>query len=395
MIYKQVTQCRACGSGELQEYFDLGYQPLANKLLATPDETVEKYKLSVLYCRQCSLSQLSLVVNPAILYSDYPYMSSVSKTFSNHCYDMAKKLRGIFGLGHPKVLDIASNDGCLLLEFASCGFDVCGVEPCAQLAMVANNRGIPTINKFWSTETAKEFKNMNVITATNVFAHADDWSDFLEGVHMSLAKNGVFIMEFPHALNLIHKLQFDTIYHEHLAYLLLKPLIEKFKLHGLYIYHVERLPIHGGSLRIYASKRFKITRPSVYMVLLNEKFGGMYDYSTYTGFAYEVACSIKSLRQFICENRGDVVGFCASAKATVILNACKITSNEVPYIVDETPTKQNKFIPGCSIPIVPFAGIMKPKYLMLLAWNFKKELMDKTKHIGCKYVIPIPKVSVE
>ena len=255
MDFKRVHLCRVCGSKRLRKYLDLGRQPLANQLSDIPVKS-KKYPLQVLFCQDCHLSQLSIVVNPDILYRKYLYHSSVSETFKKHCHEMAVGLRSLFpDSPAPMAMDIASNDGCLLSQFKKLGFDVMGIEPCQELALEAGRNGIPTINDFWNEPTAKKAPLCNVITATNVLAHVNDLPTFLRLVKSNLnpSTKGIFIAEFPYLPNLFEGNQFDTIYHEHLSYFLLSPLVQLFSSCGIPIFKVEKYPIHGGSIRIYAS----------------------------------------------------------------------------------------------------------------------------------------------
>src|SRR3990167_3094245 len=282
--FKIVTHCRICGSGNLRQYLDLGNSPLANALLSSSSASFKRYPLVVLFCEECSLSQLSIVINPNILYRDYPYHSSVSKTFQDHCLEMAKTLKKMTLIEDPHMVDIASNDGCLLEQFKKSGFSVIGVEPSKNLAREANQKGLFTINDFWSEESSNAVIDADVITALNVFAHVDDLKSFLKGVTKSLHKSGVLVIEVPYLYNLLSKNQFDTIYHEHLSYFLLKPLVTLFNSSGLTLFRVEEYDIHGGSIRVYASKDRPVEK-SVDKMLAFEKKKNLQDFKTYIGYA--------------------------------------------------------------------------------------------------------------
>ena len=416
MDYKTLTSCRICKSKELFKYLDLGFAPLSNNLLDHPSLKAEKYPVSMLFCQTCYLSQLSIVVDPSLLYSHYLYHSSVSETFKKHCYSLAIKLRDTFmPQKHTLIVDIASNDGCLLREFQKAGFShFLGIEPASNLAsepygykdyLSDNNKpyAIPVLKAFWSLTIAKEYvykaNNAGFIIATNVLAHVHDLDDFLSGVEISLKKDGVFVAEFPYLWDLFTHNQFDTIYHEHLSYFLLAPLIGLFRAHNLSIFDVEELDIHGGSLRIYASKDFYPVKSSVNRFLDIEASRGLYSEDYYLSFGSRV----DSVRTHLSHTLGElynlgskVMGYGASAKGISLLNYCHVDNTLIDSIVDDTPEKQNKWTPGSLIPIVDFSRFEKdsPDYILLLAWNFKEELIRKTQHLNCKYILPIPEVRV-
>lgn len=403
--------CRVCHSPDLHRYLDLGKTPLANALLSDPNQKESFFPLEVLVCPNCFLSQLSIVVDPKIMFSHYAYRSSISKTFQAHCREMARACKhwGVAASG-ALVVDIASNDGCLLRSFQQEGFQrVMGVEPAVNIASIAMQAGIPTVNKFWGIESVQEILNRegpaSLVTATNVFAHVDDIGAFVDGVELLLEEDGIFVLEVPYAFDLISHQEWDTIYHEHLSYFLLKPLVQHFEIHRLNVFHVERVPIHGGSLRLYVQKsssRKREVQISVKNILETEAKSGLYDLATYNGFAQKVLETRKALRHFFEETAlagKKVVGFGATAKGNTLLNYCGIGPEQISFIVDDTPEKQNLFTPGVHIPIRSAQGLQEIPfdYLFLLAWNFKEEIMDKTrwfKQRGGSYLIPIPEVRV-
>lgn len=411
MAFKQVTRCRICNSPHLHSYLNLGETPLANGLVSSTTDEVTKYPLKVLFCDFCSLSQLSIVVDPKIMYSEYHYRSSVSQTFKNHCRDMALHLKEMFKVDFPKMVDIASNDGALMREFQKVGYAVMGVEPARNLnwpycgGEPPVERPLPVIDAFWSHDVTKLYTvglGRDIITATNVFAHVDDLGDFLAGVREWLTDKGVFVVEVPYLYDLLSKHQFDTIYHEHLSYFLLKPLQILFDYCQLPIFRVERHPIHGGSLRIFASKNAHPVEKSVDDLIEFEIANNLYDFFTYEHFSNEVT-QVRDDLVILLENlkaQGKkVMGYGASAKGCNLLNFSRLDSSHIKMIVDDTPDKQGKFIPGCNIPIVDFSHFNKeqPDYILLLAWNFAAELIAKTtlqSDRGCKYIVPIPKVDV-
>ncbi len=421
MDYKKVKSCRVCQSYRLRPYLDLGSVPLCNALQKSEYQQVEKYPIEVLFCEDCYLSQLSIVVNPEVLYKDYVYHSSVSQTFKDHCREMAKTLKSMWvpsplpegwkqalesSPGQtPTVLDIACNDGALLEEFRGEGFVVLGNEPAHNLANICQEKLIPVLPGFWSERLADSFysdgNRRHFITATNVLAHVDDVRDFVRGVHRFLLDDGVFVVEVPYMGNLLEKTEFDTIYHEHLSYFLLKPLVKLFSDNGLNLFRVERFPIHGGTIRIYGAK-YRPVESSVTDMLEEEATTGLYAFSTYVKFSERVQMireRFKTMMEIFFYDNKKVMGYGASAKGISLLNYCGVDNRFIAAIVDDTPDKQGKLTPGSNIPIVshPFFDAMQPDVIVLLAWNFADELMRKTpwhKKRGGFYLIPIPDVRV-
>lgn len=405
MDYKLVKSCRICGSKRLKKYLDLGNQPLPNNLITPYFPDHSKYPLQVLFCESCSLSHLSIVVNPKLMFSNYFYHSSVSKTFMKHCYELGKKIKKIVKSHIKKqdllVIDIASNDGCLLEQFKRLGYYVIGVEPAKNLAEECKKKNISVVNEFWSDETAKRLPACDVITATNVLAHVDDISGFLKicANKLRIYTKGILVVEVPYLFNLLNKNQFDTIYHEHLSYFLFKPLKIAFEKQGLNIFKVEQPNIHGGSLRIYASPYSYPKHKSVKGIERFEKLNKLHDFLTYSKFSgnvnkvrNELVTFLKSLRSY----NKKVLAYGASAKGISLLNFCEIDNSMIRYIIDDTYEKQYKQIPGSRIQIVPrnYIEREKPDYILLLAWNFMKEIVSKVKFNG-KWIIPIPKVVVK
>lgn len=422
--FKKVTKCRVCGSGSLKEYLDLGSHPLANSLLKEASEESKNYPVEVLFCENCCLSQLSIVVDPKIMYEEYPYHSSISKTFQYHCYEMAVEIRKILNSNKPwpksvsskgeqdndddgmydlnfLVVDIASNDGCLLEQFKKLGYYTLGVEPSKNLYKECEPKNLGIVNDYWSEASASRIAACDVITATNVLAHVDDVKDFLTLVKSKLRSftKGIFVCEVPYFFNLITSNQFDTIYHEHLSYFLFKPLRILFSSVGLNIFKVEEYPIHGGSLRIYASPYKYPIDKSVSDLEEFEKNEGLYNFNTYVLFNNRVE---KIKREFLkvlnnCkELNKTVMGYGASAKGISLINYCGADKSQITSIVDETPYKQWKFTPGSNIQISNFSYFSeeRPDYILLLAWNFAEELMNKTKHLKTRYIVPIPEVRI-
>ncbi len=404
--------CRICKGDNLIPYLDLGVTPLANGLIKSEniDKNELKFPLVVCYCKDCSLSQLNVVVNPEILFSNYFYMSSISNTFKTHCNSIALDLVETLKLDQDDlVVDIASNDGCLLQEFKKMNVKTLGIEPAVNLADLANSNGIKTLNHFWDNKVAqkiaKDYGGAKVISAFNVFAHVDDVHGFIQNIKTALNDDGMFVIQVPYMIDFLEKHEFDTVYHEHLSYFLLKPLQQILENNGLKIIKVKKYPIHGGTIEVRAVKNSYETKnmnSNIDDFIIIEKNLGFYNEKSYLNFAKEVQNIKKNLLELIYDlhKQGKkIAAFAASAKGNTLLNYCKIDSTSIQYIVDETPTKQGLLTPGGHIPIVPMSYLENnpPDYLLILAWNFVEEIMGKTNQFkirGGKYIVPVPKIQI-
>ncbi len=406
-MYFKVKECRVCGSKELEKYLSLGSIPLANNLVkADKTDSDLFFPLEVLLCKKCFLSQLSVVIDPKLLFSDYAYRTSISSTFQKHFALMAKFIEKNFP--HTKnslVIDIASNDGCMLQQFKKQGFNVLGIDPAVNLAKIAEEQGIPTLIEFWNKQTAEKIVSeqgkAKIVAASNVFAHVHDIHHFLKGVKTVLSQDGIFITEFPYALHLIEKNEFDTIYHEHLSYFLVKPLLELFESEGLKIFDVQEIPIHGGSLRIFSKHKennsIEVKEKNIEFFLQKENEKKLYDLKTYENFAYkcmEIKIAFLQLLLNLKKQEKKIAGYGAAAKAGTLMNYCGIGTNYVEFIVDDAETKQGKAFAGNRVSIVPSSYLEqeKPEFLVLFAWTIAKELIQKTRQQGFKgkYIIPMP-----
>lgn len=415
MNYTLHTKCRVCGSDDLKLYIDLGDLPLSNNLCSGPIEIAEKYPLQVLMCGDCGLSQLSIVVDPQVLFGHYVYRSSINTGYVKHCRRMAADLKKEYGLTEDSfMVDIAGNDGALLREFKSeIGLSILNVDPAVNLGAICQATGIPTLTEFWSLETARKILNLDraanskskdtgptdrradLITATNVFAHVDNVYDFMEGVRVLLKPNtGVLVMEFPYLIDFIDNNEFDTIYFEHLSYFSLRPLIRLCEKVGLWVKKVEKQDIHGGSVRVHIGHGKGHDNTVKDFILWNEY---KLNFKSYTDFAANAKKTITEFRNKIITLKSHhykIAAFAASAKGNTLLNCAGLTCGSISYIVDETPEKIGKYSPGTFIPVVSMLDMKKnpPDYLVILSWNFKEEIMRKCKDAGYtgKFIIPIP-----
>ena len=411
-VYKKLTKCRVCGSDHLVPYLDLGMMPLVNRYLSRAElrGAEPRFPLEILFCRSCSLSQLSVVVDPKVLFSEYDYFSSVSQTFQRHCERMAETLRNDLPLDRGDlVVEIASNDGCMLSKFKALGLRVRGVEPAQNLAAVAESKGLPTFCEFWSSDAARRISatdgKAKVVVATNVLAHVDDVHGFISAVKDVLHPEGVFVFEVPYMVHFVDRTEFDTTYHEHLSYFLLRPLRRALEQNGMQVVDALEFAIHGGSIRVIAqiqgSGKFE-PRSSVDDLIRQEAEKGLFDTEAYFLCAERVTLIREELGIFLrgLKQRGKrIAAYGASAKGNILLNFCGLGTETIDFVVDDTPAKQGKFYPGNHLPIVSRDVLQseKPDYLLLLAWNFADELMKNTSEYGARggrYVIPIPALQV-
>lgn len=393
-MFKNHTACRVCGNENLVPYLDLGLMPLSNNLLSSADEIAPRYPLKVVLCERCGLSQLSIVVDPETLFGHYVYRSSISQGYKDHCREMAHTLRDNYGLGRDSFhIDIAGNDGALLNEFKKVlNYRKClNVDPAQNLAEICEAQGIRAYTKFWDLLAvdhlqATGWPAADLVTATNVFAHVDNVTEFLTAIKLILKDDGLAILEFPYIIDFIEKKEFDTVYFEHLSYFSIIPLQYLCSKVGLTLVNVTHHDIHGGSVRCYIKKGPALATPTVDQFCSKEMQGGYNRVMIYKRWAEDVYLKMHKFYYDIKLVNKKVFGFAASAKGNTLLNASRITAAEIPYIVDETPEKIDKFSPGTGIRIISMEEMLyrKPDYLVLLAWNFEKEIVEKCRRLGYK-----------
>jgi hypothetical protein len=408
------TACRVCGNKDLREYLDLGQMPLSNNLSSNIKDALEvaRLPLKVMLCTRCGLSQLSIVVDPKEMFSHYVYRSSINKGYVKHCREMAQYLKKKYGLTQASfMIDIAGNDCALLKEFkAEIGLDVLNIDPAKNLAKICVDDTIPALCKFWGYEAADEaihsYRKADLITATNVFAHVDDVNSFLGACQRLLSRDGVIVLEFPYLINFLDKNEFDTIYFEHLSYFSIHPLDILCEQNHLEIMHVEKIPIHGGSVRVeimhreidhdWQGKQSNRCRDFTVSQCIRDEKEKYFHEGKYEFFAEQVRKAINNFRLFMRLSR-NVAAFAASAKGNTLLNCAGIT-NELKYIVDETPEKIGMYSPGTGVRIVSMKTLklIPPDYLLILSWNFADEIMKKCRAEGYKgkFVIPIPEIQI-
>jgi SAM-dependent methyltransferase len=404
--------CRFCGLGLQHVFLDLGVSPMANSYLKSYqlNQMEPFYPLRAYVCDQCFLVQLDQFESPDQIFSDYAYFSSYSEMFLRHAKAYADLVVDRFKLGSESyVVEIASNDGYLLKNFVARGIPVMGIEPAKNVAEVALKNGVPTLVKFFGTQTARELaaqtRQPDLIIGNNVLAHVPDLNDFVQGLKILLGPQSVVTMEFPHLMRLMADNQFDTIYHEHFSYFSLSTVEKVFSRHGLAVFDVEEISTHGGSLRIYACHREDHSkRSSARLVDLKkrEEEHGFLHIETYLSFSEGVVETKRSLLSFLINakrTQKSVVAYGAAAKASTLLNYCGVRTDFVDYIVDRSPHKQGHFIPGVHIPIYDPERIRltRPDYVLIMPWNLREEIMSQMSFIrewGGQFVVPIPKVQV-
>ncbi len=368
------------------------------------------YPLHAWVCESCFLVQLEEYVSPDQIFSDYAYFSSYSDSWVDHARRYTDMVTQRFGLNDQSLVnEIASNDGYLLQHFVAKKIPCLGIEPAANVAKAAVERGIRTTVRFFGVQSARaiaaEFGRPNLLLGNNVLAHVPDINDFVSGMKALLAPGGVITMEFPHLLRLMDENQFDTIYHEHFSYLSFYSVEKIFAHHGLRLFDVEQIPTHGGSLRIFGCHAEDISHPSgpAVAALRSEEIArGLTNAATYREFEARVKDTKRKLLAFLIEARNagkTVVGYGAPGKGNTLLNYCGIRTDFLDFTVDRSPHKHGRYTPGTHIPILPPERLreMRPDYVLILPWNLKQEITQQHAYVrewGGRFVVPIPTVTV-
>ena len=404
-------RCRHCGTPLQHTLIDLGMSPLCESFLTETElnEPETYYPLHARVCHSCWLVQLPEFVSPAHIFTEYAYFSSYSTTWVAHAVRYCEMIKSRLGLG-PKsfVVELGSNDGYLLQHFRELEVPVLGIEPAANVAQVAIDKGVPTLVEFFGSDLAKRLVaggvRADLIVGNNVLAQVPDINDFVEGIADLLKPGGVVTLEFPHLLRLIEETQFDTIYHEHFSYFSLGTIRTLAHRHGLKLIDVEEVPTHGGSLRVYLTRRDAAIRAGrrVMDLICREEAFGLFEVSTYASFAKRVQRAKRDLVAYLIgtKEEGKVIcGYGAPGKGNTLLNYCGIGTDFLEFTVDRNPYKHGRFTPGMHIPIHPPELIdqVRPDCILILPWNLKQEIVQQMRHVrdwGCKFIVPIPKVVV-
>jgi SAM-dependent methyltransferase len=404
--------CRFCGAALERTFIDLGMSPLCETYPSAAQLNAGEmyYPLHVFICQECWLVQLEEYETPENIFTEYAYFASYSDSWLRHCEEYCDKMQARFGLGKQSfVVEVASNDGYLLQYFVKRGVPVLGIEPAANVAKAAVEKGVPTLVRFFGVQTARDLladgTAADLIAGNNVLAQVPDLNDFVEGLQLLLKPDGVLTLEFPHLLRLIELNEFDTIYHEHFSYFSLISTIKILKAHGLRIFDVEELKSHGGSLRIFACRESSTAHqptPNVKKVLDDEIHAGLDKIDGYEQFAIQVRDTKFALVEFLIKAARDgkrVAGYGAPGKSATLLHYCGIGKDLIEFTVDRSLYKQGRYLPGTRIPIFHPDRIReaKPDYVLILPWNLKNEIVSQLEFIrewGGKFVVPIPTVTV-
>ena len=408
MSYVIESGCRSCGSRSLAPILALGSTPLADRLVSEADLSTADVMapLDVVLCTDCSLVQITATVDPSILFGgDYPYFSSVSETLLQHSRKNAEELIGMRALGEDSlVMEIASNDGYMLRNFTAKGIPVLGVDPAKDPVAAANAIGVRTLHDFFGQTVADQLKadgeTADLIIANNVLAHVADLNGLVGGIATVLKPDGIAVLEMPYLVDLIDHCEFDTIYHQHLCYFSIKALDGLFARHGLTLFDVRRLSIHGGSVRLYVGR--KELRPSVKELMDAEAKRGFHRADGYADFASRVEHVKQSLRAIVAERKAageTLIAYGAAAKGTTMLAYCGLGKESLDYVVDKNPYKQGRYMPGCRLPILAPEQVMidRPDAVLLLPWNFAREIMAQQEAYleqGGRFIVPIPEPRV-
>ena len=406
-VHRVRNACRACGHARLKKFVELGPTPLANSFLRSPDEFAReaKYPLDVYFCDECSLVQLADVIDPGVLFSNYIYVTGTASTIVEHNKEYARTVTDLLTLKDDDlVVEVASNNGALLKCFRELGVRTMGVEPAENIAAMANADGIETLNRFFNSAAAAEIREAygqaRVVIGNNVLAHVDDTWDFLKGCESLITNDGLVVVEVPYLGEFVEKTEFDTVYHEHLCYFSITSLMRLCENAGLSIVRVDHQKVHGGSVRVYASKTSgnPSHSPEVVAMADAEMSAGLTNYSTYEEFAKRTEETRRKLTTLVRRLKAEgfsVAAYGAPAKGNTLLNYCGIDVTLIDFAVDKNPLKVGMFTPGAHLPVLPVSELLvqKPDFVLILAWNFADEIIEQQSEYrksGGKFIIPIP-----
>jgi SAM-dependent methyltransferase len=407
-----VRPCRFCNAPLEHTVVDLGMSPLCESFLTIEqlNQMEPFYPLHVFVCQECLLVQLEEYVDPAAIFREYAYFSSYSSSWVEHARRYTEQIVHRLRLGSDSfVVELASNDGYLLQHFVQSGIPAIGIEPARNVAATAAARGVPTLTEFFGASLAgrlvEEKGHADLVIGNNVLAQVPDLNDFVAGIQVLLAPDGIATLEFPHLIRLFEGKQFDTIYHEHFSYFSLLVARRIFAAHHLTLFDVEELPTHGGSIRVYLRHNSDKTKPvtaAVPALLTAEARAGFDRLPRHLSFGLQVQAVKRQLLSFLIHAKDEgkqVAGYGAPGKGNTLLNYCGIRTDLIDYTVDRNPYKQGRFLPGTHIPIFEPARIAetRPDYVLLLPWNLRDEIVEQLSYVrawGARFVIPIPEVEV-
>jgi SAM-dependent methyltransferase len=398
--------CRFCSNQNLELFLDLDFVPLVDYFLFKKDLNQPEtfYPLNVYFCKDCGLSQLGYIVPAELLFNEnYGYECSITKTRSDNYSNLAKTIMEKFSLNsNSLIVDVGSNVGLLLQCFSKLGMNILGVDASKNIVDKANLNGIKTIHGFFNDSIVNEICSLegraDVITATNVFAHIQDYDSFMKSLLKLLKENGVFVFQAPHLLQLIKNFEYDTIYHEHICYFSIKPLQKLFANYGMEIFNIEKTDIDGGSLTYFVSKKGSYPITNIDKILQEEEEEGLYSIERLKRFSQDVKKHKSDLLNLLLKLKSEgkkIIGVGAPAKGMTLINYCKLDLSILDFLTEKSTLKIGKFAPGMHMPIYEDQKIFseKPDYALILSWNFSKEIMENLKEFrntGGKFIIPIP-----
>ena len=402
------TTCRACGADRLTCFLTLGPQPLANANLRDISDAGDEltFPLDVYFCETCSLVQLVDVIDPELLFRNYIYVTGTSETIAAHNIAYARTVSDLLGLtADDLVVEVASNDGSLLTRFRDLGVRTLGVEPALNIAEIARGHGIESVGEFFDGATGAALREARgparAVIGNNVLAHVDDTQDFLRGAKALIDGDGLVIVEVPYARTMLERLEYDTVYHEHLCYFSITSLMRLCEAVGLTVVRVDQVSVHGGSIRVYAGlrERYGEVGADVRALADAERESGLTSLARWQQFARDVATQRAQLRDLLERLAGEgrsVAGYGAPAKGNTLLNYCAIGTDLVPYTVDRSALKVGTLTPGMHLPVLPVGTLLerKPDYVLILAWNFADEIMRQQRtyrDAGGQFILPVPK----
>jgi len=385
----------------------LGPTPLANSFLSDKEEFSQEpsFPLDVYFCEECSLVQLLDVIDPEVLFRHYIYVTGTSDTIAEHNVELAETVSAQAGLkANDLVVEVASNDGSLLRCFKARGFATLGIEPATNIAEMASAQGIETLNQFFDSAVGQKVRSSRgparLVIGNNVFAHVDEPRDFLLGCRHLIDDDGYVVIEVPYLREMIDKLEYDTIYHEHLCYFSASALLRLFETVGLVIARIDRIPVHGGSLRVYGTPKTGSRTHSEDAIRLcrEEAEAGLTRLETFQEFASKVErnrSAVRTLLKQLTEEKKKLAAYGAPAKGSTLTNYCGLNNRLLPYCVDKNPLKIGHYTPGMHIPVLPVSALLEqqPDFVLILAWNFAEEIIkqqDEFRSRGGRFIIPVP-----